>query len=133
MNINAVIQSRYNNDPLNSYKLYILSSGCSTLVLSQVQMVVIESGEYYVAPLINDSVAIIKVLEWHGASILVQYFKSAPVGRYTHSGRIFRTWGEAEEMNPRNLIQKITPPTLPRRSCGDVVIFKNLPDKMNIR
>ena len=67
-------------------------------------MVVVESGEYYIAPLIGKSVAIIKVLEWRGASILVQYFKSAPVGRC--SG-ILRTWREAEEMKPIELIQKM--------------------------
>ena len=60
-------------------------------------MVVIESGEYYIAPLIDDSVAIIKVLEWHGASILVQYFKSDKLQLYTAVNEAFIEHGFAAQ------------------------------------
>ena len=62
---------------------------------------------------------------------MVQYYKSAPIGK---SRGIFRSWGAPEEMDPNDIIESITiPPCFPRRSNGDVIVFKDLPSDRKIR
>jgi hypothetical protein len=86
-------------------------------------------GSYYLAN-VGESVAIVKLLDLDedGRKLNVQFFKSAPFAK-----GLFRSWGEPEAIEATEIQNiRLKEPSLPRRSTGAVVIFKDLPD-MNIR
>ena len=88
---------------------------------------------FYLAPLKGSVPALVKVLEYQGSTVKVQFFKAAP---YTRG--IYRAWGEPEYMSSSDLIlQPEIPPPLPpkRRSTGEVLLFniETFPKDLAIR